>query len=80
MVNKNYYKEMTRLIYQDLAWGPIYKKSDGNYIKDTDNKSEIYIKKSLRIMKIPLKKLKTKQYLISELEEKVGFLRNMEQK
>ena len=46
---------MTRLIYQDLAWGPIYKKSDGNYIKDTDNKSEIYIKKSLRIMKIPLK-------------------------
>ena len=60
MVNKNYYKEMTRLIYQDLAWGSIYKKSDGNYIKDTDNKSEIYIKKSLRIMKIPLKKLKNK--------------------
>ena len=43
MVNKNYYNEMTKLIYQDLAWGPIYKKNDGAYIKDTDNKSEIYI-------------------------------------
>ena len=41
MENKNYYIEMTKLIYQDLAWGPIYKKNDGAYIKDTDNKSEI---------------------------------------
>ena len=48
MVNKNYYNEMTKLIYQDLAWGPIYKKNDGAYIKDTDNKSEIYVKQSLK--------------------------------
>tara|TARA_B100001057_G_scaffold375651_1_gene380504 strand:+ start:862 stop:2019 length:1158 start_codon:yes stop_codon:yes gene_type:complete len=61
MVNKNYYNEMTKLIYQDLAWGPIYKKNDGAYIKDTDNKSEIYIKQSLKIMKIPLRSLKNKK-------------------
>ena len=61
MVNKKYYNEMTKLIYQDLAWGPIYKKNDGAYIKDTDNKSEIYIKQSLKIMKIPLPSLKNKK-------------------
>ena len=61
MVNKNYYNEMTKLIYQDLAWGPIYKKNDGAYIKDTDNKSEIYVKQSLKIMKIPLRSLKNKK-------------------
>ena len=61
MESKSYYNKMTKLIYQDLAWGPVYKKNDGNYIKDTDNKSEIYIKESLKIMKISLKALKNKK-------------------
>ena len=52
------YKELTNLIYQHLAWGPLYKKNDGNFIKDADNKSEVYIKESLKIMKIKLSDLK----------------------
>jgi len=61
MDNKNYYKNMTNFLYQELAWGPIFKKNDGKSIKNTDNNSEIYIKESLRKMKIPLNKLKDKK-------------------
>ena len=61
MVNKNYFKNMTNFLYQELAWGPIFKKKDGKLIKNTDNNSEIYIKESLRKMRIPLSKLKNKK-------------------
>ncbi len=61
MDNKNYYKNMTNFLYQELAWGHMFKKKDGKYIKNTDNNSEIYIKESLRKMKIPLNKLKNKK-------------------
>ena len=30
MVSKNYYKSMTNFLYQELAWGPIFKKKDGS--------------------------------------------------
>ena len=42
------YKDLTNLIYQHLAWGPLYKKKDGSFIKDADNKSDIYIKEVTR--------------------------------
>ena len=66
-LNRNNYNELTKLIYQDLAWGPLYKKNDGAYIKDTDNKSEIYIKQSLKIMKIPIRHLKNKKVFKSTI-------------
>ena len=36
------YEKITNLIYQNLAWGPTYKFKDGDYIKDADNKSDLY--------------------------------------
>jgi len=48
------YEKITNLIYQNLAWGPIYKFKDGDYLKDADNKSDLYIKESLKIMKITI--------------------------
>ena len=55
------YEKITNLIYQSLAWGPTYKFKDGDYIKDADNKSDLYIKESLKIMKIKLKDLQNKK-------------------
>lgn len=55
------YKNLTDFIYQELAWGPIYKIKDGKYVSNMDNKSEVYIKDSLKIMKIKLKDLKNKK-------------------
>ena len=55
------YEKITNLIYQNLAWGPIYKFKDGDYLKDADNKSDLYIKESLKIMKIKLKDLQNKK-------------------
>ena len=55
------YEKITNLIYQNLAWGPTYKFKDGDYIKDADNKSDLYIKESLKIMKIKLKDLQNKK-------------------
>ena len=55
------YKSLTDFIYQELAWGPIYKIKDGNYVTNMDNKSEVYIRQSLKIMKIKLKDLKNKK-------------------
>ena len=61
MDNKKNYKDMTNFLYQELAWGPLFKKKDGKSIKNTDNNSEIYIKETFRKMKIPLGKLKNKK-------------------
>ena len=55
------YKNLTDFIYQELAWGPIYKIKDGNHVANMDNKSEVYIKESLKIMKIQLKDLRKKK-------------------
>lgn len=55
------YKNLTSFIYQDLAWGHIYRKKDGEVIKDGDNNAEKYILDSLKIMKIDVKDLKDKK-------------------
>ncbi len=55
------YTELTSLIYNDLAWGPLYRKKDGNIIKNTDNQASKYILESLDIMKISKDELKGKK-------------------
>ena len=55
------YTELTSLIYNDLAWGPLYRKQDGNIIKNTDNQASKYILESLDIMKISKDDLKGKK-------------------
>jgi hypothetical protein len=57
---------LTSFVYDEMSWGPLFKKQilgkeDGKTIKNTDNNASNYIKESLRIMKIPLKKLKGKK-------------------
>ena len=61
---KNSYSDLTNFLYQELAWGPFLKKQDGKYIKNMDNDSSIYIKESLKIMKIKISDLKNKRFLI----------------
>ena len=58
---KNSYSDLTNFLYQELAWGPFFKKQDGKYIKNMDNDSSIYIKESLKIMKIKISDLKNKK-------------------
>lgn len=58
---KNNYKELTAFIYQDLSWGPLYRKKDGEIIKETDNNAEKYILDSLNILKIKPEQLKGKK-------------------
>ena len=55
------YKNLTSFIYEDLAWGNIYRKKDGEVIKDADNNAEKYILDSLKIMNIDVKDLKNKK-------------------
>ena len=52
--------KFTRFLYQDISWGPLYKKEDGKILKNLDNNAEKYIKESLRIMNISPKQLKNK--------------------
>ena len=58
--SKNY-KDLTRFIYQDLSWGPLFRKEDGKIIANADNNAEKYIKESLDIMKISPSDLKNKK-------------------
>lgn len=58
---KNNYKELTAFIYQDLSWGPLYRKKDGEIVKETDNNAEKYILDSLNILKIKPEELKGKK-------------------
>ncbi len=53
--------EFTKYLYQDLAWGPDFKKVDGPKIKNSDSNSEFYIKQSLKVMKYSFKDLKGKK-------------------
>ena len=55
------YKDLTRFIYQDLSWGPLFRYSDGNVMPNADNNAEKYINDSLEIMKIPVEDLKNKK-------------------
>ena len=55
------YKISTSLIYNDLAWGPLFRAKDGDIVKNTDNQAAKYILESLNIMKIPKKDLKGKK-------------------
>lgn len=57
--SKNY-KDFTRFIYQDLSWGPLFRKDDGKVILNADNNAEKYIKESLEIMNISASDLKNK--------------------
>ncbi len=66
MKKKNNYEKLTSFIYDEMSWGPLFKKQtlgkrEGKTIKNTDNNASDYIKDSLKIMKIPLKKLKGKK-------------------
>ena len=58
---KSNYKDLTRFIYQDLSWGPLYRDGDGEVIPNADNNAEKYILESLDIMKIPVSDLKNKK-------------------
>ena len=51
--------EFTKYLYQDLAWGPDFKKVDGPKIKNSDSNSEFYIQQSLKVMKYSFKDLKS---------------------
>ena len=55
------YKKLTTLIYEDLAWGPLYIKKDGEVIKNADNNAEKYINDSLKILSLNKKELKGKK-------------------
>lgn len=55
------YKDLTRFIYQDLSWGPLYRHIDGEIIPNADNNAEKYIVESLDIMKISVSDLKNKK-------------------
>ena len=51
----------TKFIYQELAWGPLYKINDGNFVKNQDNNAQKYILNSLKKLKIKKKDLKNKK-------------------
>ena len=55
------YKDLTQFVYQDLAWGPLYRDTDGEDISNATNNAEKYIVESLDIMKIPVSDLKNKK-------------------
>ena len=57
--SKNY-KDLTRFVYQDLSWGPLFRKKDGEVISNADNNAEKYIKESLDVMNIKVSELKEK--------------------
>ena len=58
------YKELTNLIYQHLAWGPLYKKKDGrhkvlniylqNFIKNIDRSKKENLDLDKRLKKLGL--------------------------
>ena len=58
--NSKNYKDLTRFIYQDSSWGPLFRKNDGEVIVNADNNAAKYINESLDIMKIPPSDLKDK--------------------
>ena len=47
LTQKNYEK-ITRYVYENLSWGPLFRKKDGTKILNTDNDSSAYIKESLK--------------------------------
>ena len=47
LVQKNYEK-LTRFVYENLSWGPLFREKDGSRIANTDNDSSEYIKISLK--------------------------------
>ncbi len=55
------YKNITAFIYEDLAWGPLYRKKDGEILKNADNNAEKYILESLKVLSIKTKDLKGKK-------------------
>ena len=55
------YKNITTFIYEDLAWGPLYRKKDGEIIKNADNNAEKYILESLKVLSIKTRDLKGKK-------------------
>ena len=55
------YENLTKFIYQELSWLPLYIKKDGKVIANADNNSEKYILDSLKIMKLKTKDLKNKK-------------------
>lgn len=55
------YSNLTKLIYQELSWLPLYIKEDGKVIRNADNNAEKYILDSLKIMKLKTKDLKGKK-------------------
>ena len=57
----NIYENLTKFIYQELSWLPLYIKKDGKVIANADNNSEKYILDSLKIMKLKTKDLKNKK-------------------
>ena len=57
LVQKNYEK-LTRFVYENLSWGPLFREKDGSRIANTDNDSSEYIKISLKKMNIRLSQLK----------------------
>ena len=52
------YEKITRYVYENLSWGPLFRKKDGKKILNTDNDSSTYIKYSLKKMNIKLSQLK----------------------
>ena len=57
LTQKNYEK-ITRHVYENLSWGPLFRKKDGAKIINTDNDSSAYIKESLKKMNIKVSQLK----------------------
>lgn len=56
--NQKNYEKLTRYVYENLSWGPLFRKKDGSKIINTDNDSTTYIKQSLRRMNIKLSQLR----------------------
>ena len=52
------YEKLTRYVYENLSWGPLFRKNDGSKIINTDNNSSAYIKASLKKMNVSLSQLK----------------------
>ena len=55
------YKELTKFVYDNLSWGPLYRHKDGKTVSNKDNNSKKYIDETLDIMKIPVSDLKNKR-------------------
>ena len=57
----NNYEALTKYVYENLSWGPLYRKKDGTKLRNTDNNSSDYIKYSLKKMNIKIAELKNKK-------------------